>query len=114
MSIKVFHGEMAAYRNQCAFCQLKHSELLDAAHIIADGDEWGVPVVNNGLSLHHAAFDGHLVGFSPEYDIVVREDVLEKIDGPMLKHGIQELHGQRLILPKSSNLDYYILEVPIY
>lgn len=95
---------LAAYRNQCTFCRLKHSELLDAAHIIADGSEWGLPVVSNGLSLckiHHAAFDRHLVGVSPEYDIVVREDVLEEIDGPMLKHGIQELHGQRLILPGS-------------
>ena len=33
--------------------------------------------------------------------IVTIEDVLEEIDGPMLKHGIQEMHNQDLILPAS-------------
>ena len=28
-----------------------------------------------------------------------RLDVLEEIDGPMLKHGLQEFHGGSLLLP---------------
>lgn len=51
---------LQAYKEQCAFCRLKHIQLLDAAHIISDSEELGDPIVSNGLSLckiHHAAFD---------------------------------------------------------
>jgi len=92
-----------AYRTQCAFCRLKHEELLDAAHIIPDTESESKPTVNNGIALcklHHAAFDSFIIGVSPEYVIEVREDVLEEHDGPMLQHGIKELHKQRIILPR--------------
>lgn len=95
---------IAAYQSQCAFCQLKHAELLDAAHIIPDKEEGSVPNVNNGLALckiHHAAFDQHIIGVTPDYRIKVKEDILREKDGPMLKHGIQGLENQKLILPKS-------------
>jgi len=97
---------LAAYREHCAICNLKHRELLDAAHIIPD-NEGGKAVVPNGLSLckiHHAAFDQNIIGISPDYQIKVREDILSEIDGPMLKHGIQEMHGSKLILPRSNSL----------
>lgn len=93
---------LSAYKEQCAFCRLRHIQLLDAAHIIPDGEEGGEPIVPNGLSLckiHHAAFDNNIVGVNSDYKIIVREDVLEEIDGPMLKYGIQEMHGQKIILP---------------
>lgn len=95
---------LAAYRSLCAFCHLKHVELLDAAHIVPDGEPDGVPVTPNGLSLckiHHSAFDQHIIGVTPDYEIKVRQDILQEIDGPMLRHGIQELHNHRLILPRS-------------
>ena len=94
---------LQAYRNQCSFCRLRHAELLDAAHIIPDSDPHGEPVVSNGLSLckiHHAAYDRHFIGVTPDYRIVVREDLLIEHDGPMLLHGIQGMHNSRLILPK--------------
>ena len=94
---------LEAYREYCAICNLKHRELLDAAHIIPD-NLGGKPVVPNGLSLckiHHAAFDQNIIGVTPDYKIHVREDILHEIDGPMLKHGIQEMHGNKLILPRS-------------
>jgi len=95
---------IAAYQSQCSFCRLKHAELLDAAHIIPDGEENSQPVVTNGLALckiHHAAFDRSLIGVTPDYDIMVRRDVLEEEDGPMLVHGLQDLHKQKLLLPHS-------------
>jgi putative restriction endonuclease len=95
---------LMAYKNQCSLCRLRHSELLDAAHIIADKDDKGDPVVPNGLSLckiHHAAFDKHILGITPDYTIKIRQDILEEIDGPMLKYGIQSLDGERIILPGS-------------
>jgi len=93
---------LSAYKEQCAFCRLRHIQLLDAAHIIPDGDEGGEPIVPNGLSLckiHHAAYDNNIVGVNPDYRIIVRDDILEEIDGPMLKYGIQQMHRQKIVLP---------------
>lgn len=93
---------LLAYKLQCAFCRLKYTLLLDAAHIIPDGEELGDPIVNNGLSLckiHHAAYDSNIIGVTPDYKIEVREDILHETDGPMLKHGIQELQSTKIILP---------------
>jgi putative restriction endonuclease len=91
-----------AYKNQCTLCRLKHPELLDAAHIIEDKDEFGDPIVQNGLSLckiHHAAFDKNIIGINPDYFVHVRNDILEETDGPMLKYGLQSLDNQKIILP---------------
>jgi putative restriction endonuclease len=93
-----------AYHNQCALCRLKHPELLDAAHIIGDKEDLGEPIIQNGLSLckiHHAAFDKYIIGITPDYEVKVRQDVLEEVDGPMLKYGLQSLNNTPLILPKN-------------
>lgn len=92
-----------AYQERCALCRLAHPELLDAAHIIPDSEEEGLPVISNGLSLckiHHAAFDRNIIGIDPDYHIHVRSDILYEHDGPMLRYGLQELHGNRLYLPR--------------
>jgi putative restriction endonuclease len=94
---------------------LKHLELLDAAHIIADSDPEGEPAVTNGISLcklHHAAFDSNIVGVRPDYVIEVRQDILTEEDGPMLKHGLVGLNKKRIILPSPAKLspDKLLLE----
>lgn len=92
-----------AYQHHCAVCRLRRDELLDAAHIVPDADPHGVPSVRNGVALctlHHAAFDRHVIGITPDYVVQVRRDVLDQEDGPMLIHGLQGFHGQRLRLPQ--------------
>lgn len=93
---------LRAYRNCCSVCRLKRGELVEAAHIIGDS-EGGEPVVNNGLALcklHHAAFDRHILGIRPDLRIIIRSDVLEDVDGPMLIHGLQGFHQAELaVLP---------------
>lgn len=93
---------LTAYRNQCAICRLRHVELLDAAHILPDRDPRGEPAVTNGLGLckiHHSAYDAHILGVDPDARVHVRADVLAEIDGPMLRYGLQVVHGGRLVLP---------------
>ncbi len=93
---------VAAYASTCALCRLRHQELLDAAHIVPDTHPGGEPVVPNGLCLckiHHAAYDQNIIGISPDYAVSVRTDILEEIDGPMLKHGLQGIHGSVIIVP---------------
>lgn len=95
-----------AYRSQCAFCRLKHRELLDAAHIIPDNLPEGKSTIENGLSLcklHHAAYDSFMIGVSPDYIIHIRKDILEEEDGPVLQHGLKGLHNSKLILPASKS-----------
>lgn len=92
-----------AYRHQCAFCRLRHEELLDAAHIIPDSEVEGKPVIPNGIALcklHHSAFDRYFLGVRPDYVIQVRPDVLKETDGPTLLHAIQALHGERIYIPR--------------
>lgn len=93
-----------AYDAQCAMCRLRHAELLDAAHIIPDSHPRGEPVVPNGLSLckiHHAAYDQNIIGVRPDLVIEVKSQILLEVDGPMLRHGIQEMAGQSLVVPQA-------------
>jgi len=93
---------LEAYKRQCAFCRLRHEELLDAAHLIPDADPAGDPLVKNGVALcalHHAAFDKYFIGIRPDCVIEVRADLLNERDGPTLAHAIQGLHMKPLSLP---------------
>ncbi|CAG4968822.1 HNH endonuclease [Novilysobacter luteus] len=95
---------LTAYETRCALCRLRHGALLDAAHIIPDGEPGGEPEVSNGLALckiHHAAFDLNYLGITPAFRVEVRQALLDEIDGPMLQHGIKALHGEQMVLPKS-------------
>ncbi len=92
-----------AYADRCCICSLRHRGLLDAAHIVDDADEGGHAVVTNGLSLcriHHGAYDQFLLGIDPNLRIEVNQEVLEEIDGPMLRHGLQEMHGHQILTPR--------------
>ena len=107
---------LVAYRDQCALCRLRHRELLDAAHIIPDGEPRSEPIVSNGLALcklHHAAFNSFFLGITPDYDVEIRADVLAEEDGPMLIHGLKGLHGTRIVLPRSMSArpDRELLEI---
>ena len=105
---------LMAYESACAMCQLRHEELLDAAHIKEDS-EGGHPIVPNGVAMcaiHHRAFDGNVIGIRPDFIIEVRRDVLEETDGPTLRFALQGVHDTTLHLPrqKASRPDVTLLE----
>jgi putative restriction endonuclease len=93
---------ISAYGNRCALSGMPEPMLLDAAHIISDGDEeLGHAVVPNGIPLtkiHHAAFDAHLIGIDPDFRVHVSDRLLIQNDGPILE-AMQQLHGQLIQLP---------------
>lgn len=94
---------LMAYGQMCTLCRLRHTELLDAAHIVADSDPEGEPRVSNGLALcklHHAAFDNFFLTVTPEYRVEVQKSLLLETDGPMLVVGLQAIHGQTIQLPR--------------
>ncbi len=95
---------VAAYNERCSVCRLHHIELLDAAHILEDRDERGRPEVPNGLALcriHHGAYDTNIMGVASDHRIHIRSDILAEVDGPMLRHGLQDMHGAAIAVPKS-------------
>ena len=107
---------LEAYQRQCAFCRLRHEELLDAAHIVPDSHPEGEPTVRNGIALcalHHCAFDRLFIRLRPDYVIEVREDILKEEDGPTLAHAIQGMHGRSILLPRDARLhpDRALLQV---
>ena len=94
---------LPAYRDRCAICTLKEIRLLDAAHIVADVEEMGEPLVSNGLSLcsiHHRAFDENLVGISPDREVRVSQRLLDDEDGPMLEL-LKGFHCRPIVVPTS-------------
>jgi len=81
--------------------------LLDAAHVLPDRDERGRPEIPTGLALcklHYGAFDAHILGVAPDYRIAIRADVLAEIDGPMLQHGLKDMDGRRIEVPRAERL----------
>lgn len=93
---------LRAYDASCTICELHHTELLDAAHIIPDASEHGIAHVTNGLAMckiHHAAYDRDLMGITPDFEVRINKELLREVDGPMLQHGLQDMHGRRIRLP---------------
>ena len=61
-------------------------------------------MVPNGLALcklHHSAYDRNILGVRPDLVVEVQQRILDEIDGPMLRHGLQEMAGVRLTIPRS-------------
>ncbi len=95
---------LRAYQQQCAVCRFRHEALLEAAHILPDSDPRGEPIVSNGLALcalHHAAYDRHLLGITPQCTIDIRPDIRRAIDGPTLVHGLQDFQGKSIATPRA-------------
>jgi putative restriction endonuclease len=99
---------LSAYGSRCAITGLPEPRLLDAAHIIGDLEDEGLPIVPNGLPLskvHHAAFDANLIGVDPDFKIHVSDALLSIDDGPMFEQGVKLKHGATIRLPKR-RIDY--------
>jgi putative restriction endonuclease len=94
---------LSAYATRCAVCSLRERDLLDASHIIADGEPEGAATVTNGIALctiHHRAYDRNLMGIDPDGQVHISRRLLEEHDGPMLRGGLQAFHGASILRPR--------------
>lgn len=93
---------------------LVQGERADPAEPEAQHDDVGVPRRKGADGAQHsrtawrcagsnlAAFDANILGIRPDLVVQIRRDLLGEIDGPMLRHGLQDRHGERLrVLPRS-------------
>ncbi|MFJ3957109.1 HNH endonuclease [Arthrobacter sp. NPDC090010] len=95
-----------AYESRCAVCLLSQPVLLDAAHITPDGAPGSIAAVSNGLALcklHHAAYDGNLLGIDGDYRVSVKDEVLAESGGSMLRHGLQDMDGCAIRVPRRAS-----------
>ncbi|MEZ2372561.1 HNH endonuclease [Arthrobacter sp. RCC_34] len=96
-----------AYEYHCAICELDIPALIDAAHITPDAHVSSSTEVSNGLALcklHHAAFDGNLLGIDRHYRVSVRPDVLALPGTSLVKYGMQDMNGRLLYVPSAMSL----------
>ncbi len=94
---------LRAYTTRCAVCRLREATLLQAAHIVDDRDPRGTAIVINGIALcaiHHLAYDRNLLGIDPRGVVHIARRLLDEIDGPMLRSGLQEFHGAAILQPR--------------
>jgi putative restriction endonuclease len=98
-----FRAALRAYTTRCAVCRLREATLLQAAHIVDDRDPRGTAIVINGIALcaiHHLAYDRNLLGIDPRGVVHIARRLLDEIDGPMLRSGLQEFHGAAILQPR--------------
>lgn len=107
---------LCSYNFRCCISGIGNSELLEACHIV----DWNEDQINrsnpeNGLclnSLFHKAYDKYLIAITPDYDVAISEEFIEKTEDESFKHYLFGLQNKKLILPdrfypKPDFLDYH-------
>lgn len=94
---------LSSYNYRCCISGIGNVELLEACHIIDwSQDEENRTNPQNGLCLNpffHKAYDRHLLGITPDYSIIVSDELLVKSAEPTFKKYLQSINGQSIILP---------------
>lgn len=102
---RFFHDTvMSAYDFKCCISGIQSIEVLEACHIV----NWCDDVTNrcnpeNGLcmnALFHKAYDAYLIGITPDYDVVVSDEMLEKTQEGNFRKYLKSVNGQKIISPK--------------
>lgn len=107
---------LSSYNFRCCISGVCNSELLEACHII----DWSEDKTNrsnpeNGLCLNplfHKAYDKYLIAITPDYNVIISEEMIEKTENESFKQYLLGIHDKKLILPdrfcpKPDFLDYH-------
>ncbi|WP_308492292.1 hypothetical protein [Microbacterium terrisoli] len=43
------------------------------------------------------------MGITPDFEVRINSALLHEVDGPMLRHGLQDMHGRQIHLPERRN-----------
>ena len=94
---------MNSYNFRCCISGVQKSELVEACHIV----DWAENEANrtnprNGLCLNpflHKAYDKLLISITPDYGIVMSDNMLENIDNNDTLTYFSQLNGSKIHLP---------------
>jgi putative restriction endonuclease len=94
-----------AYGSRCAITGLPVRGLLDASHIVPDGDvDWGQPCIPNGLPLskiHHAAYDTNLIGIDPDGFVHVSQRLSADCRDSQASRAVEAMKGASIRMPRA-------------
>ncbi len=104
---------LTAYLNQCCITGISNTTLLDACHISnwAD-DEKNRTNPKNGLcmnSLFHRAYDKFLLAITPDYTILISDQMLEKVKDDTFLSYLLSIQGRSIIMPEKFSPDKDLL-----
>lgn len=94
---------LSSYNFRCCISGVGNPELLEACHIV----DWSENKQNrcnpeNGLCLNtlfHKAFDKYLIAITPDYNIIVSEEMIEKTEDKTFKNYLVSLQKKKIYLP---------------
>lgn len=104
---------LTAYLNQCCITGINNTVLLEACHISgwAD-DENNRTNPKNGLCMNplfHRAYDKYLLAVTPDYTIIVSEQMLASAKDEKFLSYLRGIQGQSIIMPEKFSPDRELL-----
>ncbi len=113
---KFFHDiVMSTYDYQCCISGIRSMEVLEACHIL----NWCEDTTNrcnpeNGLCMNvlfHKAYDSCLIGITPDYDVVVSDEMFEQTTEEKFRKYLESVNNQKIILPKRFSPNKTFLDI---
>ena len=113
---RFFHDAVfCSYENRCCITGINQSPLLEACHI----SSWKSDVKNrtnpkNGLCMNilfHRAYDSYLMAVTPDYDILISEQMIDATKEDTFRQYLQGLNGKQIILPEKFSPDKDLLAI---
>ncbi len=106
---------MSTYDFRCCISGIQNTELLEACHILS----WRENTTNrcnpeNGLCMNvlfHKAYDKYLIGITPDYDIVVSDEMFEETTEENFRKYLKSINGKKIISPKRFAPNKFFLDL---
>ena len=94
---------MSSYNYRCCISGVGNPQLLEACHIV----DWTTEVANrtnpkNGLCLNsffHKAYDQYLLAITPDFKILLAEELIRKTANSLFKTYLERINGNSITLP---------------
>lgn len=94
---------MTSYDYKCCISGVGNPGLLEACHIVGWAeDNQNRTNPENGLclnSLFHRAYDNYLLAITPDYEIIISDDFIEKVEEESFKIYLEEINGRQINMP---------------
>ena len=94
---------MCAYNSKCCISGVGSPELVEACHIVSwSEDSKNRSSLGNRLCMNaffHKAYDNLLIGITPDFDIVVCKELLDKTDDDPFREYLLSTRNKKLTLP---------------
>ncbi len=95
---------LSAYNNHCCITGISNSPLLEACHISGWADDTRNRTnPKNGLCMtptFHRAYDKYLLAITPDYEIVVSEQMIEGAENEQTRRYLTSLQRKKMLMPE--------------